>query len=203
MTASIESPAQFERDLRSANQDFKRSKDSRSKWSNGARPLAGCHLDWYTLEAVGGTEQQRAMTRPRVRNSETSHYKKHMQNFSKFRSHAEFPQGRLRSAARAKEQIKDPLSRSVMNMAPSQDLYGDISATEDWKYSFDRVDSPGRPMTLDIFVKTATGRETERMVEKEYEILNENGQVLKGRKARQNLRQEGGRVSEEDGFQLV
>lgn len=126
-----------------------------------------------------------------------------MQNFSKFRSHAEFPQGRLRSAARAKEQIKDPLSRSVMNMAPSQDLYGDISATEDWKYSFDRVDSPGRPMTLDIFVKTATGRETERMVEKEYEILNENGQVLKGRKARQNLRQEGGRVSEEDGFQLV
>ncbi|KAK1699628.1 hypothetical protein BDP55DRAFT_540393 [Colletotrichum godetiae] len=201
MAGPIESPTQYQRDLRSANQDFKRSKDSRSKWSNGARPLAGCHLDWNTLEAVGGTEQQRAMSRPRVKNSETSHYKKNLHNITKFRSHSEFPQGRLRSAARAKEQIKDPLSRSVMNMAPMQDVYGDI-VTEDWKYSFDRVESPGRPVTLDIFVKT-TGRETERMVEKEYEILNENGQVLKGRKARQNLRQEGGRISEEDGFQLV
>ncbi|OHF03374.1 hypothetical protein CORC01_01427 [Colletotrichum orchidophilum] len=203
MAASIESPTQFERDLRSANQEFKRSKDSRSKWSNGARPLAGCHLDWNTMEAVGGSEHQRGMARPRVKNSETSHYKKTLHNISKFRSHWEFPQGRLHSTARAKEHIKDPLSRSVMNMAPSPDVLGGLSASEDWKYSFDQVESPGRPMTLDVFVKTTTGRETERMVEKEYEILNENGQVLKGRKARQNLRQEGGRVSEEDGFQLV
>lgn len=71
MAAAIESQVQFERDLRSAHQDYKRTKDSQSKWSNGARPLAGCRLDWTTLEAVGGTEQQRAKTRPRGKNSET------------------------------------------------------------------------------------------------------------------------------------
>ncbi|CCF45224.1 hypothetical protein CH063_03545 [Colletotrichum higginsianum] len=202
MAAAIESQVQFERDLRSAHQDYKRTKDSQSKWSNGARPLAGCRLDWTTLEAVGGTEQQRAKTRPRGKNSETSHHKKTQHNVTKFRSHWELPHGRVQSAARAKEQIKDPLSRSVMEMAPSQEGWKNLPASEDWKYSFDRIESPNRPLTLDVFIKT-TGRETERMVEKEYEILNENGQILKGRKARQSLRQDGLRIAEDDGFQLV
>lgn len=78
-------------------------------------------------------------------------------------------------------------------------------------YSFDRADSPGRPLTLEVFVKK-TGRDTEKLVEKEYEVLDVNGDALKGRKARRNLR--GGAKSsakltdkeaevDEDGFELV
>lgn len=132
----------------------------------------------------------------------SSHYKKTQHNITKFRSHWELPQSRLHSAMRAKEQIKDPLTQSLMDLAPFHDDWRNLVSSEDWKYSFDKMESPNRPLTLDVFVKT-TGRETERMVEKEYEILNENGQVLKGRKARQNLRQEHMRVAEDEGFQLV
>lgn len=78
-------------------------------------------------------------------------------------------------------------------------------------YSFDRADSPGRPLTLEVFVKK-TGRDTEKFVEKEYEILDVNGDALKGRKARRNLRggaNTGTKSTEEeaevdeDGFELV
>ncbi|KAF6789357.1 hypothetical protein CSOJ01_14811 [Colletotrichum sojae] len=197
------SQAQYERDLRSAHQDYKRDKDSQSKWANGARPSAGCLLDWASLEAVGGTEQQRAKTRPRGKSSESSHYRKTQHNVTKFRSHWELPPGRLQSAMQAKEQIKDPLSHSLMDLAPSQGGWRNLTASEDWKYSFDLVDSPYQPVTLDVFIKKATGRDTERMVEKEYEILNENGQVLKGREARQNLRQDHMLAAEDEGFELV
>lgn len=123
-------------------------------------------------------------------------------NVMKGRSHWAPHQGRLNSALQAKEQIKDPLSQSLMDLAPSQGGWKNLAASEDWKYSFDKTESPNRPLTLDVFIKTS-GRETERMVEKEYEILSENGQVLKGRKARQNLRQEPMSATEDEGFQLV
>lgn len=78
-------------------------------------------------------------------------------------------------------------------------------------YSFDRADSPGRPLTLEVFVKKS-GRDTEKFVEKEYEILDVNGDALKGRKARRNLRggaKNGAKSTDEDvevdedGFELV
>lgn len=57
-------------------------------------------------------------------------------------------------------------------------------------YSFDHAESPGhRPLTLGAFVKT-TGRETEKLVEREYEVLDCNGEALRGRKARRVLRKE-------------
>ena len=82
-------------------------------------------------------------------------------------------------------------------------------ASDNVLYSFDRADTPGRPLTLDVFVKT-TGRETERLVEREYEVLDENGQSLKGRNARRVLRRGGtsdGDIDkgglEDDGFELI
>lgn len=78
-------------------------------------------------------------------------------------------------------------------------------------YNFDRADSPGRPLTLEVFVKK-TGRDTEKLVEKEYEVLDVNGDALKGRKARRNLRggvRSGAKSTDqeaevdEDGFELV
>ncbi|KAL2189587.1 hypothetical protein L209DRAFT_749424 [Thermothelomyces heterothallicus CBS 203.75] len=58
-------------------------------------------------------------------------------------------------------------------------------------YSFDRADTPGRPLTLDVFVKNTSGKETEKLVEREYEVLDGNGEAVKGRKARAVLRKSG------------
>ena len=78
-------------------------------------------------------------------------------------------------------------------------------------YSFDRTDSPGRPLTLEVFVKT-TGRETEKLVEREYEVLDGNGEAVRGRRARAVLRRtgtskereaEGGKEEEDEEFELV
>jgi hypothetical protein len=44
MAASVESP-QFERDLRSARKEWKRTKDSAVKWSHGRRHLAGIRVN--------------------------------------------------------------------------------------------------------------------------------------------------------------
>ena len=76
-------------------------------------------------------------------------------------------------------------------------------------YSFDRSETPGKPLSLDVFVKT-NPRETEKLVEKEYEILDGNGEPLRGRKARRDLRrkspkpiaEESGTI-DDDGFELV
>lgn len=84
-----------------------------------------------------------------------------------------------------------------------------LSVSDNILYSFDRTESPGKPLSLDVFVKS-NPKETEKFVEKEYEILDYNGDSLKGRKARQNLRRknhvpavEEPDVVEDDGFELV
>ncbi len=70
MAISFETSTQFERDLRSAHKEYKRTKDSSAKWSKGARPLHGCQLDLATLEVVGGSDDQRVKARPRQKESE-------------------------------------------------------------------------------------------------------------------------------------
>jgi hypothetical protein len=107
------------------------------------------------------------------------------------------------------EEMNDPaISRSLIDLLPSPTMRRN-SATDGFLYSFDRSDSPGRPLTLDVFVKT-NPKETEKLVEKEYEILDNNGDALKGRKARRNLRRpnqpqtaDEPAVIEDDGFELV
>lgn len=82
-----------------------------------------------------------------------------------------------------------------------------MSASDNFLYSFDRVESPGGPVTLDLFVKPASPRDTERLVRKEYEVLDANGQPLKGRKAKKDLRRAAldptPDADEDDGFELV
>lgn len=68
--AAFETPAQYERDIRSGQKEWKRTKDSSAKWSHGHKPATGCRLDGVTLEAVGGTEEQRSKSRPRKKYSE-------------------------------------------------------------------------------------------------------------------------------------
>lgn len=136
------------------------------------------------------------------------------------RSHPDLPLGRVRSKLSAQHELDEVAkgSRSILELLPSRSspLLAQ-SASDPFVYSFDRADSPGQPLALDVFVKAgggASGRATEKLVEKEYEILDGNGDALKGRKARQNLRKSGSPragglaaaedgVEVEDGFELV
>lgn len=118
----------------------------------------------------------------------------------------------MRSKVSAQEEIDEATgaSRSILDYLPSPHRQRS-DPMDNVLYSFDRTDTPGRPLTLEVFVKT-TGRETEKFVEKEYEVIDGNGDALKGRKARQNLRRgmtAGAKAAnedfeiDEDGFELV
>lgn len=116
-----------------------------------------------------------------------------------------------RAKVDAMEELSDPaISRSLIDLLPSQNRIRKPSvSTDGFLYSFDRTDTPGKPLSLEVFVKT-NPKETEKFVEKEYEILDNNGDALKGRKARKNLRRqnqsfttEEPAIVEDDGFELV
>jgi hypothetical protein len=114
---------------------------------------------------------------------------KNEQNVVKMRasSNWEMPPGRVRSKINAHDEIQDT-TRSISDLLPvAMGRARETSTSDNVIYSFDRETTPGKPLALDMFVKT-TGRETERFVEKEYEILDVNGEALRGRKARRNLR---------------
>ncbi|CAK7270024.1 hypothetical protein SEPCBS119000_003872 [Sporothrix epigloea] len=56
-------------------------------------------------------------------------------------------------------------------------------------HSFDMLDSPLHSLPLAAFVKAPSVRDTERMVNREYEIVDSNGAMATGRRARELLRQ--------------
>lgn len=199
------------RDLRSASQDPKRAKERNAKWARGSRPSAGCKYNVWEPEVIlTGSESQRAKVRPE-RQYENHRLPSH--NIVKAKLLHDIPQSRSRAKVNAMEELNDPaLSRSLLDMLPSPNSRllsrQKSSISDNFLYSFDRADSPGKPLSLDIFVKTNT-KETEKFVEKEYEILDNNGDALKGRKARRNLRRPAQatisepEIVEDDGFELV
>ncbi|KUI68803.1 hypothetical protein VM1G_04159 [Cytospora mali] len=200
-----ETPAQYERDIRSANQEWKRGKDASVKWSYGSTS------SWLGTEDVA-PENFRAQPIGKL-SDRTRLFYKDKGNVNKLARTTgrikDLPSNNVRSKVSAKEEI-EAASRSVLDYLPSP-VRRQSTTTDNVIYSFDHTESPGRPLTLDIFVKT-TGRDTEKFVEKEYEILDANGDALKGRKARRTLRQgvssgsksaDGEPEVDEDGFELV
>lgn len=120
---------------------------------------------------------------------------------------------RVRSKMSVQDEIEEAAggSRSILDYLPGSPQRQLSNPMDQVLYSFDRTDTPGRPLTLEVFVKT-TGRETEKFVEKEYEVIDANGDALRGRKARSNLRRgtagagkSAGEEMEvdEDGFELI
>lgn len=218
------------RDMRSSAQDSKRAKDRNTKWSRGMRPSPGCNTD-AAGNIVTGSESQRAKARPERRMLHHPEIPSH--NIVKAKLANDLPLSRSRAKVNAMEELSDtaPLSRSLIDMLPSTSAWSSSSSVLDGGsrarrklsvpadgganvlYNFDRAETtPGRPLSLDIFVKR-NPKDTERLVEREYEILDGNGDALKGRKARRNLRrgmQAADQPSltdpetvEDDGFELV
>ncbi|KAH9897284.1 hypothetical protein F4778DRAFT_783376 [Xylariomycetidae sp. FL2044] len=200
------------RDLRSFAQDSKRNKEHKQKWSHGTRPLSGCtYLAEEDDVVLAGSQSQQEKIRP----AREWTFRWPKQNIVKPEGckHKNIPQSHSRAKVDAMYELQDPsnISRSLHELLPSPQGRRKPSVTDNFLYSFDRTDSPGKPLSLDIFVKS-NPKETEKFVEKEYEILDNNGDALKGRKARRNLRNVGPKnnaptaepeIIEDDGFELL
>ncbi|KAI1805938.1 hypothetical protein F4811DRAFT_551364 [Daldinia bambusicola] len=198
------------RDLRSSAQDSKRFKQHVEKWSRGTRSSAGCKFSCADNMYIAGSQSQREKVRPEGPNHHSNRLGN--PNIVKPRDKGyDYRSSYMRTKIDALEELHDPsnTSRSLYDLLPSPQSRRSSIVSDNVLYSFDRVDSPGRPLTLDVFVKT-NPKETEKFVEKEYEILDQNGDALKGRKARQNLRRRNHAstaqepdIIEDDGFELV
>jgi hypothetical protein len=198
MTTLFETPMQSERDLRSAHKERKRSKDSTAKWTFGARPSGGCHLNLTTYETEGGSEAQRSKMRPMGKYSDdcgASRFGKQHNMVKMTRANYNLPPGRVKSRMDAAEEVLSYSELPSPGLSTSQQM---MSFSDHILYSFDQSDTPGKPVSLEVFVKQPTGRDTERLVEKEYEILDENGEPLKGRKARNILRKSGSDLAKDE-----
>jgi len=201
MTTSTEPSAHFdERDLRSAKHSWNRDKTSSEKWARGHRPSPGVFVDMVTGVPLTGSEGQHAKMRPRKIPERDGHNTKRTPNFIKGRN---VTLGRAKTKLAAAQECDDAPSDLPSSLFHIRHLSESVTIDK-VLYSFDNKDSPQRTMTLDVFVKTPTARETERLVAKEYEILDANGEAVKGQRARRILRHEDEAFDDADmGFELV
>ncbi|KAJ4381452.1 hypothetical protein N0V85_008662 [Neurospora sp. IMI 360204] len=245
MATSLESSVQYERDLRSSHKEWKRSKDSSTKWASGTRDLPGVKKNWMTGELLtsNGHPNQLIKSRParKIRGDacgSCEYPKQSSRNLYKLRHHGNnigyhsinfpklFAHKDIRYDDREDYSTTSSSSSSTPSSSVSKNLFSSVvssttsttAAEDNFLYSFDQDSTPGfsrTPLTLENFVKT-DDRKTEKFVEKEYEILDANGEALKGRKAkRRGLRggaaaaaaaasqQEEEEVEEDEGFELV
>ncbi|KAI0965767.1 hypothetical protein F4678DRAFT_467209 [Xylaria arbuscula] len=202
------------RDLRSVAHDTKRVNDHKHKWAGGSCPLYGVVYDWRNDEWTG-SESQQEKVRPIGRGSNGRRHSR-APNVTKHdvsaRSGGHYPQSTMQPKASIVTELQDSsnLSRSLHELLSSPSAQRKQSVSDDFLYSFDRSDSPGKPLSLEVFVKT-NPRETEKFVEKEYEILDYKGDAVKGRKALKDLHrgktaapsQQPELIVEDEGFELV
>lgn len=137
-------------------------------------------------------------------------------NIVKTRGNWDMPQRRVMSVWSAVEEMKDPdLTRSYIDEVvpdrtqPQRRRAASVS-DNGLLYSFDSVVTPGAPTSLEQYVRPSAkpGRETEKLVSREYEVLDDKGDVVRGRKARATLARKHDSapealVEEEDDFELV
>ncbi|KAI1852487.1 hypothetical protein JX265_011123 [Neoarthrinium moseri] len=195
------------RDMRGAAQDPKREKERYTKWSRGTRPSAGCKINSLDDMIITGSDAQRAKVRPQ-RAFDNPHVRSH--NIVKAKLPYDLKPSHSRAKVDAMEELNDPaISRSLIDLLPTPNTRRRLSVVDHVLYSFDQTESPSKPLSLEVFVKT-NPKETEKLVEKEYEILDYNGDALTGKKARRNLRSQGlhsaseePAIIEDDGFELV
>jgi hypothetical protein len=113
---------------------------------------------------------------------------------------------RVRDAVYAREEVKETMRSPAVELSAS-DGHVQAVSPDNFTYTFDQPKGPNQPVALEAFVKS-TGRDTERLVQKEYEILDLSGEPLTGRKARCDLRKAvvpsmAQVARDDDGFELV
>ncbi|KAB5576473.1 hypothetical protein GE09DRAFT_1216169 [Coniochaeta sp. 2T2.1] len=205
---------QYDRDLRGASQEYKRYQDSTHKWRLGAIPLSpvrGVYIDDGRGSVITTVDRPAELGKVRPRHGDhASDPHKDGRNLNKV-GRSNHWSSSYRTVI-AKTRIADEIDAAAA--AGFKDHAGGdppVSPTagvgnDPFIYSFDSVVTPGAPLSLDVFVKQPTARDTERLVEKEYEVVDENGLALKGKERKGNLRKTGSGVEEarvEDGFEIV
>ncbi|KAH8158640.1 hypothetical protein CIB48_g9605 [Xylaria polymorpha] len=201
------------RDLRSGAKETKRVKDHNHKWARGTRPSAGVKSHWLEYETflTGSPEQQekvRPNSLPNGKHIQAPNVTKATVSGHRFWM---VPQGHWAPKSDALVELRDPanMSSSLRDLLPSPRTQRKQSVSDDFLYSFDKTESPGKPLPLEVFIKTST-KATEKLVEKEYEILDYNGDTVKGRKALKDVHRgkvalpaEEPKLLEDEGFELV
>ncbi|KAI0409496.1 hypothetical protein F4802DRAFT_593141 [Xylaria palmicola] len=201
------------RDLRSDAHETKRVKDHNHKWARGKRPSPGVRTRWLENgPIVTGSKEQQEKVRP-----DSLPHSKHIRSPNVTKDHTGghrlhmIPEGYWWSKTDALVELRDPanMSASLRELLPSPHTRRKQSVSDDFLYNFDKSESPGRPLPLEVFVKTNT-KATEKFVEKEYEILDYKGDPVKGRKALKDLHRgktappvEEAELVEDEGFELV
>ncbi|KIH93944.1 hypothetical protein SPBR_06197 [Sporothrix brasiliensis 5110] len=188
------STAQFDRDLRSAHIDFKRSKDHRAKWEHGAR---GMHAGGLNVSPDADSDALLARGL-RPRKPMVRYWVMPSNNIQKpDRGHrSSVPPARHRETSRALLELQESKALSTSEIlqggpaAPTKTTRADtfVAASASPLYSFDH-NAPAAALPLDAFIKAPTVRDTEKMIKNEYEVLDANGEAVHGRKARAVLRQ--------------
>jgi hypothetical protein len=168
-------------DVRSIDRDFKRGRDLASKWSNGARPSPGCYLYLTSMTVCGGgSDGQRHKVRPQQKKRAT-----------RFREEWQSSAGLSEAINEAHDYAPGPSPNVGRRASSSLELGQASKQGHDGPFETNATTTlsgvPLQPIALDVFVKTP-GQETEKLVRKEYEILDSEDKALKGRKARETLR---------------
>ncbi|KAJ2984445.1 hypothetical protein NUW58_g6053 [Xylaria curta] len=200
------------RDLRSHAHQTKRVKDHFHKWSRGKRPGAGVKFEHVEYDHHWSeSEEQQKKFRPSSLPSDKHVPSPNINKTGSYRS-SYLPQSYWSPKADILVELQDPanMSSSLRELLPSPHTRQKQSVSEnDVLYSFDKAESPGKPLPLRLYVKT-NPKETERFVEKEYEILDFNGDPVTGRKALKDLHRgktappaQEPEVVEDEGFELV
>ncbi|KAI0150702.1 hypothetical protein GGR57DRAFT_180663 [Xylariaceae sp. FL1272] len=199
------------RDLRGAAREFKRHKDHKAQWAHGKRNLYGVKFD-----SEGNTKASESMLEGSRPDKPPGHYKIHTPtaNVNKGGFHhwrSIVPQSHIRGK-HEKMESNDPasLSESLRDLLPGSPQSRKSTVSEDFLYSFDKTESPGKPLSLDAYIKT-NPRDMEKLVEREWMVVDNNGEAIMGRKARMNLRhgksaplvEEPELLIEDEGFELL
>ncbi|KAL2260698.1 hypothetical protein VTK26DRAFT_5230 [Humicola hyalothermophila] len=227
--AAVLAPSVETRDLRSACKEWKRDKDSAAKWHNGARHLGGVRYLVNDNRCRDVTNEIYPDNIPaKFRPHKTSIYshdpchRKAPRKLARMRPCSCVRDSRFHSKKHARDMMRDvdeedihpvsvpltPEERAALNGYPL-----DYTWFEEGKPN---LSTPKPVFTLESFVtKHGRGRrsETERLVEREYEVVDGKGEAVRGKKkVRSMLRREGGKENEkegkeeeeeEDGFELV
>ncbi|KAK3987833.1 hypothetical protein QBC44DRAFT_244995 [Cladorrhinum sp. PSN332] len=176
----LRTTAESARDIRQAGTERKRDKDHTSKWSHGQRDPHAGNLKLRPSKIHVGPAKPHS-------------------NMVKCRAHWNAPQTQFRTKLHAKSEIQASIdwsssvsgdwTKGLVSPITSRSSSFSSSGNDPFLYSYDRTDTPGRPLSLAAFVKAPSVQETEKLIKKEWAVVDATGEnILSGRKATRMLR---------------